>query len=340
MLALAVPLLLKTAPGLDVSWTAPTGCPAQNAVSRDIQNLAGQPLPRLTEGRVVGRVEATPTGYRLELDLLSSGKHEHRSIEAEDCQTLARAAALMVAVAVDPVATSTTIAWSAQPNPGPATRSGVTASSAQPDSDRKSKPKPEPEPAPELTVEKAPPPGQQDGRPQLPSLSLGLGLSGGGALGLTPGRTGGLEAELAWVRPRLRLTAAGHHWFSQATAVESGASLAAAVSGATVRGCHAASAAAMEFPVCMLVELSALHGSGIGPRVSARRGADLYVGVGASVGANWVIRPRFALRARIDVLVAVRRPGFHLNRGLEQDEAFRMYRIGVRLVLGPQLRLP
>lgn len=91
--------------------------------------------------------------------------------------------------------------------------------------------------------------------------------------------------------------------------------------------------------MCAVVDVGALHGGGRGENVAGRRDADLFVGVGAGLGANWALRPRFALRTRIDVVVAVRRPGFHLTQAGEDNEAYRMPSISVRLLLGPQLRL-
>lgn len=48
------------------------------------------------------RVEAAPSGYRLELALVVDGRHERHELAGPDCDQLGRDVALLIASAVDP----------------------------------------------------------------------------------------------------------------------------------------------------------------------------------------------------------------------------------------------
>src|SRR5690606_19657067 len=99
----------------------------------------------------------------------------------------------------------------------------------------------------------------------------------GAGWGLVPRGTGGVQAEVGWLWRGVRVSAAAHHWFSRTEPLEPGVAVAAALSGASARGCYALSFAPMEFPFCAVVDLGALHGGGRGALVDGRSDADLYV---------------------------------------------------------------
>jgi hypothetical protein len=99
---LASALLLAIAGA--VQWQAPAGCPEGVAVERRVEELLGR-VPAEHELRAVGVVSAGPP-WRLELETTIGGRRQQRVLEAEDCRAVAEAAALILAVSVDPLGVS------------------------------------------------------------------------------------------------------------------------------------------------------------------------------------------------------------------------------------------
>jgi hypothetical protein len=97
VLASAVVLALAGA----VQWQAPAGCPVASAVEARMHALLGR-VPAEHELHAVGIVSGGPP-WRLELETTIGGRQQRRSLQAEDCRALAEAAALILAVSVDPV---------------------------------------------------------------------------------------------------------------------------------------------------------------------------------------------------------------------------------------------
>jgi hypothetical protein len=88
---------------LELDWVAPAGCPARAELERAVRerlssgNEAGAPGPAL---RASGSVTASDRGYRLELET----EHGRRSLAAGSCREAASAAALILALLIDPEA--------------------------------------------------------------------------------------------------------------------------------------------------------------------------------------------------------------------------------------------
>lgn len=86
---------------IDLSWSAPAGCPEASFVRGRIDDLlagasAGQPLSARVD------VTAGPTGFRVEMLLTSEAGDGERQLEAASCEEIAEATALVVALAYDP----------------------------------------------------------------------------------------------------------------------------------------------------------------------------------------------------------------------------------------------
>lgn len=100
---------------LELRWSAPDGCPTEEQVRTDVHSLlANQPLT--AEERVVatGSIEQKPdASYSLRL----TANGQSRNIDGANCQQLAQAAALLLALLVDPSrATSLSEAANATPS--------------------------------------------------------------------------------------------------------------------------------------------------------------------------------------------------------------------------------
>lgn len=94
----AVILALSLAAG--VQWRAPAACPDADALAQRIGALVGEGT---IDAPVTVDVEARGGGYAAELALEVDGRSLHRSLRADDCEALADATAVVIAVSVDPV---------------------------------------------------------------------------------------------------------------------------------------------------------------------------------------------------------------------------------------------
>ncbi|WP_437782649.1 hypothetical protein [Sorangium sp. So ce1097] len=109
---------------VDLRWEAPDGCPPADEVRREIARLLGaseQHQPIEVEIAV-----ARAGGARLRLDLrIRAPSPGERVIRGDDCASMSRAAALIVAMSIDPDAVARSAA--AQPAAQPAPPSAVAA---------------------------------------------------------------------------------------------------------------------------------------------------------------------------------------------------------------------
>lgn len=86
-------------------WSAPPGCPRAEQIERMVLGSGGEGIgPGGLE--VEGSVRATAGGFALDLRLTRDGRVDHRQVTAEACAALGRVTALLVALAMDPVATA------------------------------------------------------------------------------------------------------------------------------------------------------------------------------------------------------------------------------------------
>lgn len=119
-LTLAGALAAAQDPAAPLAWRAPPGCPDADAVAAMTADLlrrrSGAPRPRLTATAVVTRAGDR---FHLTLDLRSPDGDVRRGLAASDCRLLARAAALLVAVHLDPLAVSQLFTGPADPGPPP-----------------------------------------------------------------------------------------------------------------------------------------------------------------------------------------------------------------------------
>jgi hypothetical protein len=118
-----------------VSWSVPEACPSETEVRQEVQRLLGASTAS-PGGRVdaTARVSAVKGGFELEIALGQDDQLRTRRLAAPHCAELGHAAALIVALAVDP---SLTIAGGEKlsevvPAPCPAPPATVKATSPGP----------------------------------------------------------------------------------------------------------------------------------------------------------------------------------------------------------------
>lgn len=86
---------------LELTWSAPPGCPDRAAVIASVERAVGTTPPEAL--RVAARVRAEEEQWVVDLEL-SGAASGTRSVRARTCRALARATALIVALALDPQA--------------------------------------------------------------------------------------------------------------------------------------------------------------------------------------------------------------------------------------------
>lgn len=89
--------------GLEVSWSAPPGCPGEVEVRAAVEKLVGKRDPKLREPLVArGNVVERAGSFRLELSWRSASSEAVRSVEGQSCEEVTQAGALIIALALDP----------------------------------------------------------------------------------------------------------------------------------------------------------------------------------------------------------------------------------------------
>jgi hypothetical protein len=126
----ALPVLLATsrvwgeAPPLSLTWNAPPGCPSAADVRRQFEQLAkaptDRPPPRLVADALV---EQNAERWHLRLRIVRDGLAGEREVDAGSCVSLARAAALELALA---------FGGSFAPDPEPPAESATAPQNAPP----------------------------------------------------------------------------------------------------------------------------------------------------------------------------------------------------------------
>lgn len=327
----AAPALAR--PAVEFRWDAPAGCPAEAEVVAELERLLGGTLaeragPRLT---AIARVRQEPGGgFDLRLWTVSDEGTLQRSLAHADCDALARAGALIAAMAIDP---------SVLDRMSEETDAAEVAAEAKMVDEPEAPPEPEPEPEPEAPPEPGPEP------PVLPSparkdraLRGGLRLGGGFSFGDLPGLGAlvRLTPALIWPRARLELEVSyGPLRRARFDDVpDQGADLQLATG--VVRGCPLLRAGRLEVPLCAGLEIGAVFGRGVGYAISSEA-RQLFVGLQLAPGALFVVHPRVALGAVVEGAVHVVRPRFFIKN---YGEVYRSAPASVRALLAVEVRFP
>lgn len=320
----AIPPVLPGPPPFELLWNAPPGCPnadwLRNNVERHL-SIAGanERRPVAVDGRIT---EDEDGGWALDLTITDAHGSGTRELDAATCDELAEAAALIVAISIDPRL--------AEPE------SDSPALDAEP-----SEPKPE-----ELPADA--PPARWDGpldpvlveretaKPEAP-YRLGLRATGGMDVNVVSsvGATVGLGFGVLWPQWRVELT--GSYW----TPTEATAATLDDVGGVFqlwaigLRGARVLDAGAFEFPLGVGVDLGAMHGRGQGDALRSDQASAFWAAAVAGAGAAWVAARSLALTLQVDGIVAMSRPEF------ETDQETLVYRTsagGARFVVGVEAR--
>ncbi len=274
---------------LTLEWKAPPACPARDDVRRRVEELLGGPVetrlgrPLRASGTVI------PDGERFELRLRTEdgGLQGERVLHGASCQEVTSAAALIVALAVDPKAVAATEAQAATP---PA--AGVPAATASPAAAPPVAP-----PPPSLV----PPPDHESGA-SVP-VTFGVDADVAADLGSLPGFAVGPSLGGALGLGRVRFGLAATYFaprFANAPAVTGkgtrGADVSLVVAG--LSGCYLLAPGAVEVGACAELEGGARFASGSGFDTS-NDATTPWLAAGGFVDLAVPLAGPVALRARV-----------------------------------------
>ncbi|MCY1065420.1 hypothetical protein OV090_11640 [Nannocystis sp. RBIL2] len=307
-LGVSAPATTRAAALPSIEWDAPAGCPDAEVLRAEISRHLDPAAASGATGSI--RVQARPdgAGWHVAVAIATDGRTQERTLAVASCDAAVRAAAFVIAIAVDP-----------------AQREPEDVVPAPPDPPTPSPPKPGPEPeavseggpAPALAEVEAPPadaPLAPGSRAPRRRAVRGLVYVGPGVqVGMLPVQAGlAVGAGLVW--PRARLTLGYARWFTTEVwrpgELPYGAEF--AVHAGQLRGGPVLRAGPLELPLQAGLELGALQAAGLG---GERNYTATALWGAATVGAGLMWAPRasrgfFAVGLLAEAAFALRRPQF------------------------------
>lgn len=307
--------LIGTLEASAIAWDAPTPpCPTLSEVEDSVRAMAGR-LPEADEVRSHARVTQSGDRWSLRLTTEVGGEAQERVLEAESCDALAKATAILIAVAVDPIAAAHEVRSTEEivaPLPEPPPRVEVS------------------EPIDRVAV--APRAPAPPARRRIP-VRVHLGIGGGVIVGAVPGVTGGPVAAVGVTRGKLRAELRGA-WWAPRVGREGPASARVQVGTVAAVVCGEPGNDAVTFPLCGGMEAGAMRGRGVEvPNAHVEHFAWVAALLGAGV-RGWV-RPRVGLRADVEIAVPLGIYRVFVGSRLVHETAA----VGARGVVGVEFRL-
>jgi hypothetical protein len=317
------------APSLEVHWTAPLECPSNTFTDALEHLLVGSAVTDPI--RVEAIVEHTADGWSIHTDFdAGPGRTGQRTFQAVTCRTVTQAAALALAIAVDPSVLERLVAPVEAPPVEPLAvaqvpDAPVPAARIEPS---------EPPPLGPI-VAAAPDPGPAEPSSRWRGLLGVAGLIDGGAL---PGPGGGIAATIGVLHGRFRGEVVGTRRFATRRAAAADPRVGGELSqwSLGVRGCGVPRMGAVELPLCVGVDGGQTVGQGIGLRDPLTSAQPWLAGL-AEAGVAWPVRPWLALTARASLAVPVLRQDFAIS-GL--GVVHRVGPVQGRGLVGLELRWP
>jgi hypothetical protein len=318
-------------------WESPATCPDRDrlidAVRAYLPNLDDPPdQSGRAMLRVHGAVRATDDGWMVELQFTGIDTQMRREFSAASCDDLSEASALIIAVTLDPIATTLALDGTSTPASDEAVLDEVALDEAAPDEPGPERGPAEVEPAPEPVTR-----GTDDGtraRRDIRRPRVGLRVFGGGGYG--PTRTGypSLGIGLAVFDGRWRAQVDGGWWTPRIRSLVD--ERAGRVQGFWLgaRGCFIPKRDRFEFPLCVGIEAGQIRGRGVSPTRNATTAWLPWLAGSLGAGFGWAPRDRVALGVDAALLVPVIRSSFEID-ALTLDA---IARVGLRAALFVELR--
>ncbi|MBZ5711545.1 hypothetical protein [Nannocystis pusilla] len=331
-------LLLAVAGPPAIEWRAPEGCPTRADV---LDALAALTRPPDLEGvRVRGVVRRVGGRYELRLDIHTRRLTQRRVERADACDSLDGAAALIIAIAIDPLEFAGSLA-PAPPAPEP---------ESEPAPPVPAPPVDVPGPPPEL-VEPEPVPGPapdepakaDPDRPWPPTpapvarprhTSVFVRVDGGIDAGATQTVAGDVGGALGVLHRRLRIEAVGLYMPPRPLTFRGDRVGVVARWALGVRGCVRFVRSVLEIPLCLGLEGGQFLAVGDGITVDPRSARPPWFAILLGLGLVWSPHPRVGLGLRSEFVVAPLRAPFTVS-----DQLVHITQpVGVRVGGGLEIR--
>ncbi len=330
-------LLLSQDPGAwELSWHAPEACPTGVQVRVAVAQMVGpQPAAQLSVDAVVTEIRGQ---WQLALELAGPQGTGQRALTADNCEALAQAAAVVIAIAIDPEFSGGDPAVVAR-DESPV----EPAAPAQPNIPVAPEPaQPAPSsarPAVDIAVagdELGEQPTSPDARVRRVGGFVDMGSGVGFGLLPKPAAVLGLQVGVAARRWRVGLGVEG--WFPRRTTGPNNPAVGGEFSliDGQLFGCATPRLGAFVMPLCTGVDIGAVRGRGVGQLTTVNTATTLWAGIRGAAGVMWNWK-WLGLWLRGSVSVGLVRPAFHTT---QQPEIFRVGSVGGLVTGGVEFRLP
>ncbi len=278
--------MAQAAEPVSLAWNAPPGCPTGDAVLGDVNAILGGPTSHHASARA-DVTQLAPQHWSVHVTTDVDGAQGERTLEADSCESLAKATALILAWAVDPIKARAAV-LAAQP-PAP--------------------------PAPETPPSKAP-------SSPIP-LAAVVAVSGMGDIGTLQSPAGAAEVSLGALVGPLRFELSGDFWGPQ----HASTTAANGVVGAQLQLLEASLRACLRWRIGARFELDPCAGgalldasskgysdANLASFQSQTHHAD-WGALRADLLAGWRLVGPFALRASVGAAVQPTTPSFSVEIG-------------------------
>lgn len=291
-----------------VQWQAPAACPTAAAVEGRVHELLGRE-PAEHELRATGVVSGGPP-WRLELETTIGGRRQQRTLEAENCRAVAEAAALILAVSVDPLEATQGVARTVG---GVAATSGHATSSAT-----ATVVAPPRSPVPAVIVRPEVATSETGVEPERvrPRPWLRLRAGGGAEAVAIPGGTGGVRLGLAVEGERAFVQLEGSYWIDRLAVLRAGPPPSGARVGlgtVGVQGGVRLGGSRVSVPLALGLEAGGLRTRAEG----LARGREVvlpWVAGVVGIGVQWSASRRVAVWGAVEGVLPLVRPRVRVGR--------------------------
>jgi hypothetical protein len=290
---------------LQIDWDAPAGCPDAAEVRARIDEFAEPGGARRSGAIVQGEVREDEGRWALTLMLDIPEGRARRTLDGDNCEVVTDAAALIVAVMLDPQTVLEDL---------------VREPEAEPALEEAPAPKPTPKTTPRPT------------QPRERKVRGIIGIAGTGTFEALPRFGGGLLATAGIDSRYVRAEAVTTYDAPQLRLIDQEARAGAVFDVWTVgaRGCGVARVRTLVFPVCAGVELGSLRARGEGLDIG-RRVSLLHARATVGGGLSWSATRWLELRAEVAGLITLSPWRVVID---DLGEVHRSRPVGVRAALG------
>jgi len=297
-----------------LDWDAPPECPQQSQLRARVEQLLGEPLDATSGEHFAAHGVVRHDGARwdLELALSTADGTERRPLEADSCEALTEAAAVVISIALAPRSQDHDPPTREETPVAPEGPRETRAPDDTPPPAKRPRPRAaQPRSRAEQPRSRAEQPRSRPKRASPAPIGGFVRAVGGFSVGPLPSITPVVGLGLGLRRRAFRTELLGRYAFARtATRDESSARIAAWTVAAQF--CFAPAWRRLEFPLCAGTELGMIMGRG--DNVEAPRSHAL-LWAAADLNAGLIVRPipRLGIGVQADLVVPFTHPGFSVD---------------------------